>query len=111
MKVAVARETAPDERRVALVPETSGSSRAGLEVLVERDAGAGSAIPDSAYTEAGATVVSADELYAQADVVLRVQKPSADEVAALASRPDASSGCSSRSSTPRLHRRAGRRAA
>ena len=58
-------------------------TKAGLEVLVESGAGAGSAFPDSAYAAAGATVVSSDQLYSQADVVLRVQKPSATEVAKL----------------------------
>ena len=57
MKVGVAKETAPGERRVALVPEALGKLKAaGLDVLVERDAGAGASIPDSAYQEAGATV-------------------------------------------------------
>ena len=77
MKVGVAKETAPGERRVALVPEALGKlTAAGLEILVEAGAGAGAAIPDSAYAEAGATVVSTDDLYGQSDVVLRVQKPS-----------------------------------
>ena len=81
MKVGVAKESAPGERRVALVPEALGKLQAaGLEILVERDAGAGSAIPDSAYTDAGATVVSPADLYGQADAVLRVQKPSDAEV-------------------------------
>jgi NAD(P) transhydrogenase subunit alpha len=84
MKVGVAKETAPGERRVALVPEALGKlTAAGLEILVERDAGAGSAIPDSAYQEAGATVVSTVDLYGQSDVVLRVQKPSASEVSVM----------------------------
>jgi H+-translocating NAD(P) transhydrogenase subunit alpha len=84
MKVGVAKETAPGERRVALVPEALGKlTAAGLEILVERDAGAGSAIPDSAYTDAGATVVSTVDLYGQSDVVLRVQKPSASEVSVM----------------------------
>ena len=84
MKVAVPKETAPNERRVALVPEVIGKlTKAGLEVLVESGAGAGSAFPDSAYSDAGATVVTSDQLYSQADVVLRVQKPSAAEVAKL----------------------------
>jgi H+-translocating NAD(P) transhydrogenase subunit alpha len=84
MKVGVARETAPGERRVALVPEALGKlTAAGLEVLVEAGAGDGAAIPDSLYGEAGATVVSTAELYAQSDVVLRVQKPSEAEVARL----------------------------
>ena len=81
MKVGVAKETAPGERRVALVPESLGKlTAAGLEVLVERGAGDGAAIPDSAYAEAGATVVSTVDLYGQSDVVLRVQKPSDSEV-------------------------------
>ncbi len=64
MKVGVAKETAPGERRVALVPEALGKlTAAGLDVLVERDAGAGAAIPDCAYEDAGATIVSTDELY------------------------------------------------
>src|SRR3990172_362370 len=82
MKVGVAKESAPGERRVALVPEVLGKLKsAGLEVLVERGAGAGSAIPDRAFADAGATVVSTGDLYAQADVILRVQKPSAAEIA------------------------------
>jgi NAD(P) transhydrogenase subunit alpha len=86
MKVGVARETAPGERRVALVPEALGKlAAAGLEILVEAGAGAGSSIPDSAYVDAGATVVQTVEMYAQADVVLRVQKPSPSEAAILKS--------------------------
>jgi NAD(P) transhydrogenase subunit alpha len=81
MKVGVARETAPGERRVALVPEALGKlTAAGLDILVEAGAGAGAAIPDSAYAEAGATIVATAELYGQSDVVLRVQKPSDSEV-------------------------------
>ena len=81
MKVGVARETAAGERRVALVPEALGKLQAaGLEILVESGAGAGALIPDAAYKDAGATIVSTVELYSQSDVILRVQKPSADEV-------------------------------
>ncbi len=84
MKVGVAKETAPGERRVALVPEALGKLQAaGCEILVEAGAGAGAAIPDSAYAEAGATVVQTDELYGESDVVLRVAKPSNKEVGKL----------------------------
>jgi NAD(P) transhydrogenase subunit alpha len=84
MKVGVARETAAGERRVALVPEALGKlTAAGLEILVEAGAGTGAAIPDQAFADAGATVVSAGDLYAGADVILRVQKPSAEEAARL----------------------------
>jgi NAD(P) transhydrogenase subunit alpha len=76
MKVGVARETAAGERRVALTPETLGKlTAAGLEVLVEAGAGSGAAIPDEAYVQAGAAIVKTDDLYKQADVVVRVQKP------------------------------------
>jgi H+-translocating NAD(P) transhydrogenase subunit alpha len=81
MKVGVAKESAPGERRVALVPEAIGKlTSAGLEVLVEQGAGTGSAIPDSAFAEAGAKVVSTVDLYADSDVILRVQKPTASEI-------------------------------
>ncbi len=86
MKVGVAKETAPGERRVALVPEVLGKLKsAGLDVLVERGAGAGAAILDGAYEAAGATVVSTDELYGQSDAILRVAKPSEAEVGRLRS--------------------------
>ena len=86
MKVAIAKETAPLERRVAVVPEViSKLVNAGVEVLVESGAGEGSAFPDSAYVTAGATVVSTADLYRTADVVLRVQKPSAAEIGKLRS--------------------------
>lgn len=84
MKVGVAKETAPGERRVALVPEALGRLKSGgLEILVEAGAGEGAAIPDSAYTAAGAEIVPTDALYKQSDVVLRVAKPSPDEVGRL----------------------------
>ena len=80
MKIGVARERADGERRVALVPEVVGRLKsAGLEVLVEEGAGAGAHLPDSAYEAAGAIVVTTDQLYEQADVVVRVQKPTEAE--------------------------------
>jgi H+-translocating NAD(P) transhydrogenase subunit alpha len=86
MKVGVARETAHGERRVALVPEALGKlTAAGCEILVEAGAGAGAMIPDQAFKDAGAVVVSAANLYATADVILRVQKPSAEEAGQLRS--------------------------
>jgi NAD(P) transhydrogenase subunit alpha len=86
MKVGVAKETAPGERRVALVPEALGKlTAAGLEILVEAGAGGGALIPDQAYVDAGAKVVSSVDLYRQSDVVLRVQKPSESEVRVMRS--------------------------
>jgi NAD(P) transhydrogenase subunit alpha len=72
MRVGVVRETAPGERRVALVPETAGKlAAAGFEVVVEPGAGAAASFPDGAYTEAGATLGSPWD----ADVVVTVRKP------------------------------------
>jgi NAD(P) transhydrogenase subunit alpha len=84
MKVAVVKETAPGERRVALVPEMIGRLRgAGLEVLVEPGAGDGAWFADSAYADAGASVVSRAELLAGADLILTVGKPDAELTAGL----------------------------
>jgi proton-translocating NAD(P)+ transhydrogenase subunit alpha len=86
MKIGVARETAPGERRVALVPDALGKlTAAGLEVLVETGAGVGALIPDDQYEAAGARIVDTKRLYADADVIVRVQKPSGDEVKRLRS--------------------------
>jgi H+-translocating NAD(P) transhydrogenase subunit alpha len=76
MKVAVVKENAPGERRVALVPETVARLRqAGIEVLVESGAGDGAWFPDSLYEDAGARIVSDADLYAAADVILAVTRP------------------------------------
>jgi H+-translocating NAD(P) transhydrogenase subunit alpha len=83
MKVSVVKETAPGERRVALVPEAVGKLRAaGLEMLVESGAGEGAWLPDDGYAEAGATIVSRPDALA-ADVVLMIGKPDAAMAGAL----------------------------
>ena len=84
MKVAVVKESAPGERRVALVPEMIARLRdAGLEVLVESGAGDGAWLADSAYAEAGATVVSRAELLADGDLIVMVGKPDRQLAGAL----------------------------
>ena len=86
MRIATVKETAPNERRVALVPEAIGKlTGAGHEVLIQTGAGDGASILDADYTAAGAKVVNEDALYADADVVLRVQKPTPEEVGKLRS--------------------------
>ena len=83
MKVSVVKETAPGERRVALVPEAVVKLRtADVDVLVESGAGDRAWHTDDSYAEAGASVVSRREALA-ADVVLMVGKPDAAAVAAL----------------------------
>jgi H+-translocating NAD(P) transhydrogenase subunit alpha len=84
MKVAVVKENAPGEQRVALVPETVPRlTQAGLEVLIEQGAGDGAWFPDSAYTKAGASIVTTDDLYATADIILTVTRPGEAQVAKL----------------------------
>ena len=84
MKAAVVKETAPGERRVALVPDAIAKLRpAGIEVLVERGAGDGAWLSDAAYADAGAVIVSAAELYQSADVILTVTKPPAATISKL----------------------------
>ena len=87
MKVAIPKERAGDEQRVALVPDTATKLiAAGLDVSVESGAGAGAYVPDDAYEKAGVKVVkSAAALLKDADVVLKVQAPDANEVEELKS--------------------------
>ena len=74
------RETAADERRVALVPEiVEKLVPGGFEVVVEAGAGEAASFPDSAYTEAGAQLGD----WAGADLVVKVQKPGEEEAARL----------------------------
>jgi NAD(P) transhydrogenase subunit alpha len=85
MKVGVLKETSPGERRVALVPEMLARLRgAGLDVLVQSGAGDGAWFADSAYAEAGATIVSRDELVSDAGLVLTIGRP--DDAVASALR-------------------------
>jgi H+-translocating NAD(P) transhydrogenase subunit alpha len=73
MKVAVAKETFPGERRVALVPAAVAPlKKAGLDVAVESGAGAAAGFSDDDYRSAGAEVVSRDEAFA-ADCLLTVR--------------------------------------
>ncbi len=83
--VAVGKETAAGERRVALVPEGVGRLvRGGVEVRVEAGAGINALIADAAYEQAGATICSdRDSLLNGADVLVRVQRPSAAYTAEL----------------------------
>ena len=82
MRIGVPKETAPGERRVALVPDVvSRLTGSGFDVLVEKGAGAAAAYTDAAYSEAGATLV--DGVFGQAEGIAKVQKPNADEAGKL----------------------------
>ena len=73
----------PGEPRIAVSPTTAGKIVAlGYDVVVESGAGAGASFPDAAYADAGARIVDRGEGWA-ADVVLRINAPSDDEIARL----------------------------
>ena len=89
MQIGVPKETAEGERRVALVPEVVrklASGETGLEVVVERGAGAGALIPDSQYEEADARMVDDPAAVYESEIVVKVATPTAEEIARL--RPD-----------------------
>jgi H+-translocating NAD(P) transhydrogenase subunit alpha len=81
--VGVPRETISGERRVAMTPDTvKRLTASGVVVKVESGAGLASGHSDDAYTAVGATMVDAAEAF-NAQVVIKVQKPDANEVALL----------------------------
>jgi len=84
MRIGVPRETAPGERRVALVPEAVARLRkGGAEVVVEAGAGAEAGFPDEAYRAAGAALAGVGEALG-AELVLKVRRPTAAEAGQLA---------------------------
>ncbi|CAN5679836.1 Re/Si-specific NAD(P)(+) transhydrogenase subunit alpha [soil metagenome] len=82
MKIGVPKESKEKERRVALVPESvKALVKLGFEVIIESNAGLSSYFDDAGYIDAGAKIISdKKEVYASADVLLKVNAPSPDEV-------------------------------
>ncbi|ONI84344.1 alanine dehydrogenase [Actinosynnema sp. ALI-1.44] len=81
MKIAVPREVKNHEYRVALTPAGAHELTArGHDVFVQADAGNGSAIPDEEFLAAGAKILAtAEEVWAEGDMVLKVKEPIASE--------------------------------
>jgi NAD(P) transhydrogenase subunit alpha len=77
MRIGVPKETAPGERRVALVPESAKKLiQAGYQVAIEAGAGEAAGYPDAGYRDAGAAIESdAASLLGSADIVLKVGPP------------------------------------
>ncbi len=76
MRIGVVREIKPDEYRVALTPAGARELvERGHQVVVEAGAGEGSAFPDASYEAAGARIASAEEVWAQAELLLKVKEP------------------------------------
>ncbi len=82
MNVGTVREVKTEEYRVGLTPHgTRALHAAGHRVLVERGAGVGSGFGDTAYEQAGADLVdSAEELWQEADLVVKVKEPQPQEL-------------------------------
>jgi len=84
MQIAIGREAAPEERRVAATPATVTKLRAlGHEVLVEAGAGERASQPDAAYAEAGARITPDPAEIWGSDIVLAVDKPTPEQVAMM----------------------------
>ncbi|UEM06797.1 Re/Si-specific NAD(P)(+) transhydrogenase subunit alpha (plasmid) [Skermanella rosea] len=82
MKIAIPKERRASERRVAASPDTVKKYKAlGADVVVETGAGDGASIPDQAFADAGAEIApDPAATYADADIVLKVQRPLEDEL-------------------------------
>jgi len=84
MRIGVPKETVEGERRVALVPEVVKKlTGSGLDVVVERGAGAEAMIPDAQFEDAGATLTNDAATVWQSDVVVKVAPPNAEETVRL----------------------------
>jgi H+-translocating NAD(P) transhydrogenase subunit alpha len=84
MRIAVLRETAPHERRVALAPPiVQRLIKAGHEVAVEAGAGEGAFFPDAAFSAAGASVAPKSEILPACEMLVAVQRPPRDVLQAL----------------------------
>jgi NAD(P) transhydrogenase subunit alpha len=82
MRVGVPKETAPGERRVALVPAlVSRLAESGFDILVERGAGEAASFEDGDYADAGASLAS--NVWGEAQAIVKVQKPTSGEAAKL----------------------------
>ncbi len=84
MKIGVPKETLSGETRVALIPSLlSALTKDKHDVLIEQNAGAASSHADEEYVKAGGKIVNTKTLYAESEIVLKVQPPSPDEAAQL----------------------------
>jgi NAD(P) transhydrogenase subunit alpha len=93
MKIVVPRERRPGETRVAASPETVRKfAGLGVEIIIETGAGQSAAMLDTAYEAAGARIVGdVGGALGEADAILKVQRPQADEIAQM--RPGAVLAC------------------
>ncbi|WP_013324577.1 Re/Si-specific NAD(P)(+) transhydrogenase subunit alpha [Gloeothece verrucosa] len=84
-KIGVPKETYPNEFRVAVTPDTAKKlQKLGFEILVEAGAGVAANFSDNAYEQANCQIIEASEtVWSEADMILKVRPPSAEEVEKL----------------------------
>jgi len=106
MIVGIPKETWAEERRVALTPDGAHSlSVAGQNVIVQSDAGIGCGFSRQAYTEAGASIVfSAEEVFARADLIVKVMPPTVQECRLMGDGKSLFSAVHLGSANPEAHR-------
>lgn len=87
MRIAIPKETHPGENRAPITPDSAKKlCRMGADLVIESGMGQGSGFSDSEYTEVGATVSSdRSSLFGSADVLLRLRKPTLEDVALMKS--------------------------
>jgi len=86
LKVGVLKEHHQDERRVGLTPlHVEQLIKKGATVSIEKGAGEGASFTDKMYADAGASIVSQDEAFKQ-DLVIKVTKPTSEELAKIENR-------------------------
>ena len=86
MKIGIPKEHFPGECRVAATPETATRIREklGFDVIIETGAGAQADFPDDIYRAAGCDIAeNAEQLFSEADIILKVRPPSPEEIAWL----------------------------
>jgi NAD(P) transhydrogenase subunit alpha len=86
MKIGVLKENKPNEKRVAITPSSiSKIKKLGYDVYIEQEAGSSSNFKNSQYKEAGANLSSIDDIY-RCDILLKINKPTEDEIQKLSSK-------------------------
>jgi len=84
MKIGVLKETRPGEKRVAVTPKiVKDFISKGFDVLVESNAGLASAFDNESYKKAGAQIVSKDDIFDKADIIVKINPLDDDEIKRL----------------------------
>jgi alanine dehydrogenase len=84
MRIGIPAEIKTDEYRIAIVPTgVHALTQKGHEVRIERGAGIGSGLTDTAFEEAGAILCDRDEVFADSDMIMKVKEPLPEEYALL----------------------------